>query len=77
MDHPGRGVPYSVRTLAEASDCKPGLIEKLLTQRQKTADMKDAHSIVEALGVTLNVLFAPPVSPNRDTPNMNRNHEEE
>lgn len=66
MDHPGRGVPYSVRTLAEASGCTTGLIEKLLTGRQKTAVMDDAHSITEAVGVAVLVLFAPSPSPNQD-----------
>lgn len=62
MDHPGRGVPYSVRTLAEASGCSSGLIERLLTGRQKTADMSDAHSLTETLGLAVLILFAPPAS---------------
>lgn len=66
MDHPGRGVPYSVRTLAEVSECAAGLIERLLTGRQKTAPMNDAHSLTEALGVAVLVLFAPSPSPKQD-----------
>jgi hypothetical protein len=66
MDHPGRGAPYSVRTLAGASGCSPGLIGSLLTGRQKTADVVDAHSLRESLGVAVLVLFAPPPSPQRD-----------
>jgi hypothetical protein len=70
MDHPGTGVPYSVRTLAEASRCTRGLIDGLLTGRQKTASMDDAHSISEAVGVALLVLFAPSSSPSGDDPSM-------
>lgn len=66
MDHPGRGVPYSVRTLAKASGCPTGLIERLLTGRQKTAVVDQAHSLTEAVGVALLVLFAPAASPNQD-----------
>lgn len=67
MEHPGRGIPYSVRTLAEASGCKPGLVQKLASGKQPTADVLDAHALVEALGVCLLVLFAPPLTPNRVT----------
>jgi hypothetical protein len=66
MEHPGRGKPYSIRTLAEASGCGRGLVEKLADGRQRTADMDDAHSLVEALGVALLVLFAPSPSPELD-----------
>lgn len=66
MKNPGRGTPYGYDSLAEASGCGSGLIEKLATGRQKTADMDDAHSLVEALGVALLVLFAPKPSPELD-----------
>jgi hypothetical protein len=66
MKHPGRGVPYGYDSLAEASGCGSGLIEKLATGRQKTADVNDAHSLVEALGVALLVLFMPSASPEMD-----------
>jgi hypothetical protein len=66
MKNPGRGAPYGYDSLAKASGCGPGLIEKLATGRQKTADMEDAHSLVEALGVALLVLFMPPSSPEMD-----------
>lgn len=66
MKHPGRGVPYGYDSLADASGCGSGLIEKLATGRQKTADMDDAHSLVECLGVALLVLFAPKASPELD-----------
>jgi hypothetical protein len=68
MDHPGRGAPYSVRTLADASGCSAGLIGGLLSVRQKTADVDDAIAIAETLGVCMPVLFAPPSSPERDDP---------
>jgi hypothetical protein len=76
MDHPGCGVPYSVRTLADASGCKPGLIGALLTGRQKSAGMGDAHKITEALGVAVLVLFAPPSSPQRDESSTNHGQKE-
>lgn len=66
MKHPGRGVPYGYDSLAGAAGCGPGLIEKLATGRQKTADMEDAHAIVRCLGVALLVLFAPKASPELD-----------
>lgn len=66
MKHPGRGVPFGYDSLAEASGCGSGLIEKLATGRQKTADVNDAHSLVEALGVALLVLFMPSASPELD-----------
>lgn len=66
MKNPGRGVPYGYDSLAEVSGCGRGLIEKLATGRQKTADVNDAHSLVEALGVALLVLFMPSASPELD-----------
>lgn len=66
MKNPGRGTPYGYDSLAEASGCGPGLIEKLATGRQETADVNDAHALVEALGVAILVLFAPPSSPKLD-----------
>ena len=66
MKHPGRGAPFGYDSLAEASGCGRGLIEKLATGRQDNADVEAAHSLVEALGVALLVLFAPPASPELD-----------
>lgn len=66
MDHPGRGAPYSVRTLADASGCSAGLIGGLLSGRQKTASPDDAHDLSEALGLAVLVLFAPSPSPYGD-----------
>lgn len=72
MNHPGRGVPFSVRTLAEASGCTTGLIGGLLTGRQKSATVDDAHSISEALGAAVLILFAPSPSPNQDAPSTEK-----
>jgi hypothetical protein len=63
MKNPGRITPYSLDSLAEASGCGKGLIEKLANGTQKTADYDDATSISEALGVLTPVLFAPPMTP--------------
>jgi hypothetical protein len=65
MDYPGRGVPYSTRTLAAAVGCHHSLIGRLLTGDQETCEMDDAHAISEATGVAVLVLFAPPASPKR------------
>lgn len=77
MENPGRGAPYSVRTLAEASGCGRGLIQKLANGKQETANVLDAHSLVEALGVSILNLFAPPVTPKRVTATTEDNPEKE
>lgn len=66
MKHPGRGTPFGYDSLAEASGCGRGLIEKLATGRQDNADVDAAHALVESLGVALLVLFAPKSSPELD-----------
>jgi Cro/C1-type HTH DNA-binding domain len=63
MDHPGRGTPYSTRTLAEAVGCHHSQVHRLLTGQQETVDMDLAHALTKALGVAILVLFAPPASP--------------
>jgi transcriptional regulator with XRE-family HTH domain len=68
MQHPGRGTPHSVRTLAEASKCSPTTIGHLLSGERRDVHMDRAHRIAEALGVAVLVLFAPPSSPNSDGP---------
>lgn len=68
MEHPGRGAPYSTRTLAAAVSCHHSLIGRLLDSTQETCDKDLAHDIAEAVGVALLVLFAPPASPNRIDP---------
>lgn len=72
MEHPGTGAPFSVRTLAQASRCGKGVIEGLLSGHQKTASMDDAHSISEAIGTAVLVLFAPPSSPDQDASTTNQ-----
>jgi len=64
MEFPGRGKPFSVRSLAEESGVSQGVIEKLLTGRQPTADVDDATALSEAVGSAIFPLFAPPSSPN-------------
>lgn len=66
MDHPGRGVPYSVRTLADAVGCSHSLIGHLLTGERSDVDLEDAHAIAEFVGVAVLVLFMPPASPNQN-----------
>lgn len=65
MEHPGRGVPYSTRTLAKACGFHHSLVHKLLAGQQETVDMIHAHAIAEHLGVAVLVLFAPPASPDQ------------
>ncbi|MFF9240044.1 helix-turn-helix domain-containing protein [Streptomyces sp. NPDC014801] len=63
MEAPGRGVPYTVRDLAEASGVSRSQIGRLLTSELNSLDVVDAHAISEALGVAVLVLFMPPASP--------------
>jgi hypothetical protein len=63
MEFPGRGQSFSVRTLADAAGVSPGVIDKLLTGRQRTADVDDATALAEAVGSAIFPLFAPPSSP--------------
>lgn len=63
MESPGRGVPYSVRDLAEATGVSRSQIGRLLTGELDNLDVADAHAVAEALGVAVLVLFIPPVSP--------------
>jgi transcriptional regulator with XRE-family HTH domain len=63
MKAPGRGVPYTVRDLAEASGVARSQIGRLLTGDLGSLDVNDAHAVAEALGVAVLVLFMPPVSP--------------
>ncbi|MFE3400745.1 helix-turn-helix domain-containing protein [Streptomyces anulatus] len=64
MENPGRGVPFSVRQLAEAVGLAPATVGHLVSGRMTTCDMEAAHALSEALGVAVLVLFAPPSSPN-------------
>lgn len=68
MEHPGRGAPYSVRDLAEASGISRSQIGRLLTGELDNLDVNEAHAIAEALGVAVLVLFMPPPSPKKGQP---------
>lgn len=63
MKFPGRGEPFSIRTLAKESGVSEGVIDKLLTGRQGNADVDDATALAEAVGSAIFPLFAPPSSP--------------
>lgn len=68
MDHPGRGAPYTTRTLGSAVGRHHSLIGHLLTGERRYAEAEDAQAIAETVGVALLVLFAPPASPNQNGP---------
>lgn len=63
MESPGRGIPYTVRDLAEATGVSRSQIGRLLTGELDNLDVNDAHAVAEALGVAVLVLFMPPMSP--------------
>ncbi|MEV4041520.1 helix-turn-helix transcriptional regulator [Streptomyces sp. NPDC049744] len=63
MESPGRGVPYTVRDLAEAAGVSRSQIGRLLTGDLDNLGVNDAHAVAEALGVAVLVLFMPPASP--------------
>lgn len=63
MKSPGRGAPYTVRELADASGTSRSQIGRLLTGDLDSMSVNDAHAVSEALGVAILVLFIPPVSP--------------
>jgi hypothetical protein len=63
MEHPGRGVPYSVRTLAEASGVSRSQIGRLVAGDLPDLPVNEAHAVATALGVAVLVIFLPPVSP--------------
>lgn len=69
MQHPGRGVPYTVRSLAaEIGLSHHSLVGHLLSGQRKDCDGGVAHDISEAVGVAVLVLFAPPTSPKPTDP---------
>jgi transcriptional regulator with XRE-family HTH domain len=68
MESPGRGVPYTVRDLAEATGVSRSQIGRLLTRDLTHLDVNDAHAVAEALGVAVLVLFMPPMSPKQGHP---------
>nr|BEK68790.1 hypothetical protein KPHV_60170 [Kitasatospora purpeofusca] len=57
MKHPGRGTPFTVRTLAVAAECKPATIGHLLAGRHRSTDKETARRIARALGCDLAALF--------------------
>ncbi|WP_406502115.1 helix-turn-helix domain-containing protein [Streptomyces sp. NBC_01590] len=63
MEHPGRGAPYSIRTLAEASGISRSQIGRLVNGELPDLPVNEAHQLSEALGVAVLVLFMPPMSP--------------
>jgi len=63
MEHPGRGVPYSIRALGEVAEVPRATIGHLLSGRVGSVGVLPAHALSEALGVGVLVLFAPPTSP--------------
>lgn len=66
MEHPGRGAPYSVRTLADAAGLKSSTVGHLVNGRTKTCEADAAHALTRVLGVAILVLFAPPASPEQN-----------
>ena len=69
MGHPGRGIPFSTRTLADEVGCHPSTVHKLLHGKQETVEMELAHALAEAVGVAVLVLFDPPSSPEQNESN--------
>lgn len=66
MDHPGRGVPYSIRTLSDATGVSRSQLGHLLRGDRDSLTANEAHDVTEALGVAVLILFAPPPSPWQD-----------
>lgn len=62
MEHPGRGESYSIRELAAATQVSKSKIERLVRGDLDWLDVNEAHRVVESLGVTVLILFVPPVS---------------
>ena len=69
MQHPGRGTPFTVRSLAnEIGLSHHSLVGHLLSGQRKDCEAGVAHDIAEAVGVAVLVLFAPPASPKQTDP---------
>jgi transcriptional regulator with XRE-family HTH domain len=77
MQNPWTGIPFRVRTLAEAVNVSPGLIQKLASGAQDNVDVLVAHALVRAFGCSILNLFAPPVTPNCVTATTDDDPEEE
>lgn len=70
MDHPGRGVPHTTRSLSEAAGLTHhSTVGHLLSGRHGACDAETAHAIAREVGVAVLVLFAPPASPESNEPN--------
>jgi hypothetical protein len=76
MQNPWTGIPFRVRTLAEAVNVSPGLIQKLASGAQDNVDVLVAHDLVRAFGCSILNLFAPPVTPNCVTSTTNDDQKE-
>lgn len=63
MEHPGRGIPHTVRSLAEASGISRSQVGRLHAGELDNLDVLDAHAVAKALGVGVQVIFMPPASP--------------
>lgn len=74
MDNPGRGVPYTTRSLGKAIGRHHSLIGHLLTGERHDVDVDDAHAIAEAVGVAVLTLFAPPASPEQNGTDLIQQH---
>lgn len=76
MKTPGRGVPYEPPELAEVVGISRSQMYRIAAGEVPSVPVEQAHSIAEALGVAVLVLFAPPASPNGDgtsiEPHVNR-----
>ncbi|MFF7308104.1 helix-turn-helix domain-containing protein [Streptomyces sp. NPDC008137] len=70
MKSPGRGVPYTVRSLAEASGVSRSQVGHLVSGKRRSLDVNEAHAVAEALGVAVLVLFMPPSSPEQGHPDI-------
>ena len=69
MQHPGRGTPFTVRSLAaEIGLSHHSLVGHLVSGQRDECDANIAHDLSEALGVAVLVLFAPPASPRQTDP---------
>jgi hypothetical protein len=77
MDNPGRGKPYSIRNLAEATSVSRTQIGGLLSGSKIDLEMGDAHSVTQVLGVALLVLFAPSASQIQDDASTESRRSEE
>lgn len=67
MEHPARGIRWSLRELAPALGCSIGALSHMRTGARATLPAELAERFSEAVGVELAVLFMPAVSTESDT----------